>query len=72
MTLKLHTDLSSRGHDTIFTGDGKLRNKEKDQNDKCRLYPAGGGGYSVANYRSDLSHFWANVIIAIPTKSLSI
>ena len=44
MTLKLHTDLSSRGHDTIFTGDGKLRNKEKDQNDKCRLYPAGGGG----------------------------
>ena len=29
--------------------------------------------YSLANYRPHLSHFWANVIVAIPTKqSLSI
>ena len=28
--------------------------------------------YFVASYRSHLSHFWENVIFAIPTKSLSI
>ena len=28
--------------------------------------------YSVANYRPHLSHLLANVILAIPTKSLSI
>ena len=28
--------------------------------------------YFVASYRPHLSHFWENVIFAIPTKSLSI
>ena len=28
--------------------------------------------YFVASYRPHLSHFWKNVIVAIPTKSLSI
>ena len=28
--------------------------------------------YFVASYRPHLSHFWENVILAIPTKSLSI